>query len=407
MTSVSKPGEWIPVSSSTLQDVASNKGDDEMSFYNNNNVGADISVRDWEERCVHIREGQIQIDLSRRVPPLDDEGLVQFCEWLDVSKLPVILSNHRYLKKTGVGVELSDNRVGPVGIEKLLSTLLKHEVPCTTLKVWRNVVDDGVADCIVQYLHIQPATMPLSALHFSHNRITSKGALRLIRGIVECGHYPLRMSRKPFWLRIEFNEIERPEDIVHTARTWRNRLRPDAKFTMCLMQKGLCSSPDCDHETAALHAPYFLHQNRRGYFEDRDKALIETAAFQHSYDPASTQQTLYDQKSSGVVYRQNLTKAAGPAGAYSAVGARPAPAMQFLEVLLDDCCGTLGFSLGFGAQKFPTVRLVDASGEAGRSGLKQGMVLKRANGVDVSLLNQQQVQEVLKQRPLSLRFGFA
>ena len=378
-----------------------------MSFYNTNNVLPDVAVKDWNERCVFIREGQIQIDLTRRIPPLDDEGMLQFCEWLDQSKLPVILSNHRYLKKTGVAVDISDNRVGAPGIDKLLHVLMKHEVPCTTLKAWRNVMDDSVADAIVQYLHIQPATMPLSGLHFSHNRLTQKGAIRLVKAITECGHYPMRMSRKPFWLRLELNEIERPEDVVHTAKTFRNRLRPDCRFAMCLLQKGLCSSANCDHESVAIHAPYFLNQNRRGYFEDRDKAMLETASFA-SYDPAATQQSIYDQKNTGMVYRQNLTKAAGPVGAYSSGQARPAAAMQFLEVALDDCCGTLGFALSFAAsQKFPVVKGIEQGGEAARSGLKQGMVLKRANGVDVSMLSQGQVQEALKQRPLSLRFGFA
>ena len=134
--------------------------------------------------------------------------------------------------------------------------------------------------------------------------------------------------------------------------------------------------------------------------------MLESSAFQ-SYDPAAVQQAAYDQRSSGLVYRQNLTKTAGPLGAYTQQAARPAPAMQFLEVSLDDCTGTLGFSLSFapGAQ-FPTVRLVESGGEAGRNGLKQGMVLRRANGVDVSLLTQAQVQETLRQRPLSLRFAF-
>jgi hypothetical protein len=152
----------------------------------------------------------------------------------------------------------------------------------------------------------------------------------------------------------------------------------------------------------AIHAPYFLSQNRRGYFEDRDRAMLETSNF--SYDPM--QQSVYS-SDSAVVYRQNLTKAAGGLGAYTQQQARPAPAMQFLEVSLDDCCGTLGFSLTFSATtQYPLVKTVESGGEAGRNGLRQGMYLKRANGVDVSLLTQSQIQEVLRQRPLSLRFAF-
>lgn len=152
------------------------------------------------------------------------------------------------------------------------------------------------------------------------------------------------MSRKPFWLRLELNEVE---DIVHTCKALRNRA--DARLTMCLLQKGLCSSANCDHESVVIHAPYFLNQNRRGYFEDRDKAMLESASYQQSYDPAVLQQQMYQ---TGLVYRQNLTKNAGSE-------ARPAPAMQFLEVVYDDLVGSLAFNA---SSKFPQVRRVEPSG---------------------------------------------
>ena len=385
---------------------ARSSNSDEMSFYQSANALEYLAPRDWEERCVVLREGQIQLDLARRVPPLEDSTLKDFAEWLDLKKLPLVLSGHPQFLRTGVSVDISDNRVTSEGLGVLLDVLMRHNLPITALKAWRNLLDDSVVDSLVLYLHTQPATMPLLGLHLSHNRLSTKGALRLVRAVIECGQYPTRMTRKPFWLRLELNELERPEDVVQTARLFRGKLREGVKHTMCLMQKGLCASNQCDHESVAIHAPYFLSQNRRGYFEDRDRALLETAAFV-SYDPMAR---YFDQGAGGgggQAFRQNLTKQAGNQGAYSAQTARPAPAMQFLEVSLDDVCGTLGFSLTFSAAaQYPAVKTVDPSGEAGRCGLKSGMVLKRANGVDVSLLTQAQVQEVLKQRPLSLRFTF-
>ena len=374
-----------------------------MSFYQAANALEYLAPRDWEERCVLLREGQIQLDLARRVPPLEDGTLKDFAEWLDLRKLPLLLSGHPHFLRTGVSIDISDNRVTAEGMAVLMDVLMRHNLPITAIKAWRNLMDDTIVDSLVLYFHTQPATMPLLGLHLSHNRLSTKGALRLVRAVIECGQYPTRMTRKPFWLRLELNELERPEDVVQTSRLFRSKLREGVKQTMCLMQKGLCASAQCDHESVAIHAPYFLSQNRRGYFEDRDRAMLETAAFT-SYDPMALQSRYFE---ASAAFRQNLTKNAGPQGAYTAHAARPAPAMQFLEVALDDVCGTLGFSLAFSAAvQYPAVKTVDPSGEAGRCGLKSGMVLKRANGVDVSLLTQTQVQEVLKQRPLSLRFTF-
>jgi hypothetical protein len=397
-----------PVSLGDFGQSAKSSTSEEMSFYSAANALEYLAPRDWEERCVLLREGQIQLDLARRVPPLEDATLKDFAEWLDLRKLPILLAGYPQFLRTGVSIDISDNRVTSEGLSALLDVLMRHNLPVTAVKAWRNLLDDGIVDSLVLYFHTQPATMPLLGLHLSHNRITTKGALRLVRAIIECGQYPTRMTRKPFWLRLELNELERPEDVVQTCRLFRGKLREGVKHTLCLMQKGLCASNQCDHESVAIHAPYFLSQNRRGYFDDRDRALLETAAFT-SYDPmaiaSSSSSTRYFEQPQQ--FRQNLTKNAGPQGAYSSQLARPAPAMQFLEVSLDDVCGTLGFSLTFSAAvQYPTVKTVDPSGEAGRCGLKSGMVLKRANGVDVSLLTQTQVQEVLKQRPLSLRFTF-
>jgi hypothetical protein len=384
----------------------------EQDFYNSNN---DLlaSPLQFENRTCSIREGQLLIDLARRVPPLEDEELLRFAEYIDTYKLPELVSNHPFVKRTGAVVDLSDNRVQSKGLEELLMVLMRHQVPCTLLKLYRNVLDDSVIDCLVTYLFIQPATMPLSGLHLSHNRISGKGAMRLVKGILDCGQYPMRMSRKPFWLRLELNEIERPEDVIHTAGSiLRNKgsgASSSCRHAMCIMMKGLCSSAqNCDHESVAIQAPYFLNQNRRGFFEDRDRALIESNAIL-SYDPMSIQMSAYSGAGSNTGYRQNLSKSAvGAHGAYTNAPARPAPAMQFLEVSLDELCGPVGFSLTFSAaNKYPVVKVVESSGEAGRQGLKQAMLLKRANGVDISLLTQQQVQELLRQRPLSLRFAFS
>jgi hypothetical protein len=361
----------------------------EMDFYHQNNIPHDSTVDGWENNCVLVREGQVQIILSSRDPPLTDDGLVAFCEWLNTRSLPVLIENHPYVLRTGAMVDLSYNRVGPRGIELLLDVLRNHGVPCAVLKAYRDVLDDTVIDPIVEYLHTQPSNLPLQGLHISHNRITSQGAIRLVKAIIECGHYPTKVHKRPFWLRLELNEIERPEDVVHTSKSLRFKLRPEVKFSMCLMQQGLCSDAKCDHDNVAIQAPYFLSQNRAGYFDERDRMLIDLKVSNPQFDSrTATQQS---------VYAQNVTSHQP----------KPSMRMQFIEVVLEDFMSPLGFTLQYTEGSLPVVTSVSPIGEACDAGVRPGMVIKRGNGIDVSMLKQEQTEELLRQRPLTLRFGFA
>ena len=361
----------------------------EMDFYHQNNIPHDSTVAGWEGNCVLVREGQVQVILSSRDPPMTDEGLVKFCEWLDVRSLPVLVENYPYVQRTGAMVDLSFNRVGPKGIEMLLDVLRSHGVPCAVLKAYRNVLDDSIVDPIVEYLHTQPDSLPLQGLHISHNRISAHGAMRLVKAIIECAHYPTRVHKRPFWLRLEQNEVERPEDIVQTSKTLRFKLRPEVKYSMCLMQDGLCSDPKCDHDNVAIQAPYFLAQNPRGYFEERDRVMLEIRASNPQMDiQAQSQQSVYTHRG-------------------TSVAPKPSIHMQFIEVTIDDFMAQLGFTLQFIEGSLPLVKSVDPSSDAGLSGLRQGMYLRRANGIDVMMLKQVQTEELLRQRPLTLRFGFS
>ena len=337
--------------------------------------------------CVLVREGQVQVALTNREPPLTDEALVEFCDGLDSKCLPVLVESYPYVLRTGAMVDLSHNRVGPRGIERLLDVLRMHGVPCAVLKAYRNVLDDSVIDPLVEYLHTQPASLPLQGLHISHNRISAKGAMRLVKALVECGHYPTRVNKRPFWLRLEQNEVERPEDIVQTSKQLRFKLRPEVKFTMCLMQQGLCSDSKCDHDNVAIQAPYFLAQNKTGFFDERDRIMTEIQASNPVDTRAMAQQSIYAQR--------------------SAIPPRPSIHMQFIEVSLEDFLSPLGFTLQYIEGQLPAVKSVDPFGEAASSGVRVGMVVRRANGIDVAMLRQNQTEELLRQRPLTLRFGFA
>ena len=60
------------------------------------------------------------------------------------------------MRKSGCIADLSDNVIGPTGLDKLLNVLREHKVPCNTLKVYRNCLDDAIVDPLVEYFYTQP-----------------------------------------------------------------------------------------------------------------------------------------------------------------------------------------------------------------------------------------------------------
>jgi len=216
-----------------------------------------VVVREWDADILVVRQGQVHIELQRQTPPMADAMLLDFCVWLD-QRLPGVVSSHPYVKKSGAYVDLSDNAIGPKGLDRLFQVLRDHRVPCLVLKAYRNVLDDSIVDTLVEYLYTQPEAYPMHGIHISHNVISDKGALRLIRATALCGHYPRYTSRLPLWLRLEANEIQSPQKIL--AECFKQR------FHVCLMGNGLCSRPNCNHYSGVhVQLPYFFNQGRRSY----------------------------------------------------------------------------------------------------------------------------------------------
>jgi len=153
-------------------------------------------------------------------------------------------------------VDLSDNAIGPEGLDKLFQVLRDHRVPCVVMKAYRNVLHDSIVDTLVEYLYTQPEAFPMHGIHISHNVISDKGALRLIRAAALCGHYPRYTSRLPLWLRLEANDIQSPAKIIADCF--------EQGFHICLMGNGLCSRPNCNHYSGVhVQLPYFLNQGRK------------------------------------------------------------------------------------------------------------------------------------------------
>jgi len=209
----------------------------------------------WDARVLVVRQGQVHIELQQRSPPMHDSALMQFCDWLD-QQMPLVVQNFPYVKKSGAYVDLSDNAIGPDGLDKLFRVLRDHSVPCVVMKAYRNLLTDNIVDTIVEYLYTQPEAFPMHGIHISHNNITDKGAFRLIRAAALCGHYPRLTSRLPLWLRLEANHIENPHKIITDCLA--------GEFNVCLMGDGLCSRPDCNHYSHVhVQLPYFYNQSRQ------------------------------------------------------------------------------------------------------------------------------------------------
>jgi len=224
----------------------------------------------WDARVLVVRQGQVHIEIQHRKPPMRDPTLLRFCDWLD-QQLPVVVANFPYVRKSGAYVDLSDNIIGPEGLDKLFRVLRDHRVPCVVMKAYRNVLDDSIVDTLIEYLYTQPESFPMHGIHISHNNITDKGALRLIRAAALCGHYPRLTSRLPLWLRLEANDIQKPYKMLADCQK--------EGFNVCLMGNGLCSRPDCNHY-AGVHVqlPYFLNQGQKGqdqYLKERSVAKAQ------------------------------------------------------------------------------------------------------------------------------------
>merc|ERR1740117_1263636 len=167
----------------------------------------------WDDSCVVVRQGQLYIELMHRNPPMQDEDLQRFCDWLE-TQMAVVVQNFPYVRRSGAYIDLSDNVIGPEGLDKLFRVCRGHKVPVVVLKAYRNRLDDQIVDTIIEYLYTQPESYPMHGIHISHNTITDKGAARLIRAASLCGHYPRFTTRLPLWLRLECNEIVNPHKVI-------------------------------------------------------------------------------------------------------------------------------------------------------------------------------------------------
>ncbi|CAD7969898.1 unnamed protein product [Amoebophrya sp. A120] len=267
----------------------------------------------WDVRCVVVRQGQLMLELQRREPPLSNDNLIRFSDWLS-KQLPKIIESFPYVRKSGCVVDLSDNTIGPQGLDRLLNVLRDHKVPCNTLKAYRNCLDDSIVDTMVEYFYTQPNGNAIQSIHMSHNRITDTGCLRLLEAACKCEHYPRHIgeSLHPLWLRLECNAIENPTKCIV-------KMGEDPKNRVCLMQDGQCSQKHCDHWNVHVQLPHFVNQDAKN----------EHRAYEHGeYDKNVNNEQLLAHVFAGANAAAGNSEAVTPANNGGAANSRaksPAP----------------------------------------------------------------------------------
>ncbi|EPR60122.1 hypothetical protein TGGT1_237290 [Toxoplasma gondii GT1] len=175
-----------------------------------------------------------------RLSVLDDAKLESFSQWLDI-----FLAEQNVEGLTSSEVCLSNNRITHVGLDHLLTTLIRRKVGCRIMKLYRNNISDPGMVCLSRY--ISATREPLHELHLSHNKITARGAATLLRALAAHAGYP-RVGRKgklvPLWLRLEQNEITQVNKLMVFIHS--------KGVAFCTEKnRDLCGPSKCRHATSS------------------------------------------------------------------------------------------------------------------------------------------------------------
>eukprot|EP00811_Abedinium_folium_P029819 NODE_4727_length_1855_cov_2.872106.p1 GENE.NODE_4727_length_1855_cov_2.872106~~NODE_4727_length_1855_cov_2.872106.p1 ORF type:complete len:587 (-),score=120.15 NODE_4727_length_1855_cov_2.872106:93-1853(-) len=154
-------------------------------------------------------------------------------------------------------VDFSHNRLTSDGAEKVVG-FCRRCPNLTVLKLFNNHIDDEGASGIGSiFQHCQT----MEEVHLSHNRFTRRG----IETIVAAAHksFPSNAVR-PLWLRLENNVVEGSEDIVHHLER--------SYSSVCGLGGGTPCTPHTCTRGRYVHLPFFVERTRHAMRRDeRDR----------------------------------------------------------------------------------------------------------------------------------------
>lgn len=116
-------------------------------------------------------------------------------------------------------VELAENAIGSAGLTAVLDALEKYRVSCKCLKLYKNKIGDDGGVRLARMVANQASA--IEELHLSHNVLTQRTLVAICMAMGKHEGYPqLGRSRLyiPCWLRMEYNHISRPLEVVEVLR---------------------------------------------------------------------------------------------------------------------------------------------------------------------------------------------
>lgn len=191
--------------------------------------------------------------------------------------------------------DLSCNVIDDQAVNKLVGFFRQNadSLIVNSLKLYQNKIGDAGCEAIAQLLAREDGPT-LHELHLSHNRITTRGALSLMKALGECPRYPFETTQEkkltPLWLRLEHNFIAAESIISFLSKEKIETCQVNAKGSSC-------TPSSCQHANAKMHLVFIHFQYWNEALESAKRAMesLRTEQLQESSDsPNSGLDTLED-----------------------------------------------------------------------------------------------------------------
>eukprot|EP00928_Gymnodinium_smaydae_P080290 TRINITY_DN6400_c3_g1_i1.p1 TRINITY_DN6400_c3_g1~~TRINITY_DN6400_c3_g1_i1.p1 ORF type:complete len:823 (-),score=174.34 TRINITY_DN6400_c3_g1_i1:319-2787(-) len=139
-------------------------------------------------------------------------------------------------------LELAENSIGSAGLVAVLDSLQRCNVSCKCLKLYKNKIGDDGGVRLARMIASQASVV--EELHLSHNLLTQRSLVALCMTMGKHDGYPALGRNRlyiPCWLRMEYNNISRPLEVVQA-------LKRDGEVSICLAEdRDQCGPWRCIH----------------------------------------------------------------------------------------------------------------------------------------------------------------
>lgn len=165
----------------------------------------------------------LQVRLSSK--GLGDEQMAELGRFLD-DLLPDVDRNSKE-EAVWANIELAENVIGSTGLISVLDALDRKHVTCKCIKLYRNKIGDEGGVKLAETVRRQVSAV--EEIHLSHNMFSARTLVALCMALGKHEEYPLVGRSRlyiPCWVRMEYNHIARPNEVLEM-------LRRDGPVTIC------------------------------------------------------------------------------------------------------------------------------------------------------------------------------